>query len=156
MKLPNATTALTVPLLGLVIAASAGSFAATSETRDASSQANQEAQGRVESQQPGEDKTNTPGQRACENSHAPTGSPGIAENENSQDSAAQAGNNAQVSREGNQGAQARENSRADLAQAGDDCLDVNSTLREQNEDARGQGTGNDPSERNADDQTRTP
>jgi hypothetical protein len=118
----------------------------------------QQAQGRTQSQQPGFDPTQTPGQQACENSHAPTGeAPSVAENENTQGGNPQANENAQGSRAGqNQSEQGAANSRADIAQAGDDCLDVNETLREQNEDARGQGTGNDPGDRDAGGQTRGP
>lgn len=188
MKSHNKKTLFSAPLLTLVIAAAACSFATAqgnaggnsvprerSETtqpgdrtpssaqqaRDGVNQTNQQAQGqaqgRAQSQQPGTDPTQTPGQQACENSHAPTGSPSIAENESAQGGNPQANANAQGSRaDEHQSTQGAENSRAELAQAGDDCLDVNSTLRERNEDARGQGTGNDPGDRDAGRQTREP
>lgn len=171
---------LAASALALVIGMSPGSFAAApdsatprdrsettlpgdrtpstaEEARTQVDRTNQQAQGRADSQQPGQDITDTPAQDACENSHAPTGSPSVAENDNAQGRNPQANENAQGSRAGaSQSTQGAENSRADLAQAGDDCLDVNSTIRENNEDARGQGTGSDANDRGAGAQTRTP
>ena len=101
----------------------------------------QEAQGRASSQQP-RDTAVTPGQDVCENSHAPTGAPGLANNENAQGGNPQANENARGSRaDENQSEQGAENSRADIAQGGDDCLPA---PRQGNENARGQGTGTNP------------
>lgn len=171
----RAKIALAASALVLTMAMSPGSFAATpdsatqrdraettlpgdrtpstaEEARTQVDRTNQEAQGRADSQQPRQDVTDTPAQDACENSHAPTGAPSVAENDNQQ-----INENAESSRAaGNQSAAGAENSRRELAQAGDDCLDVNSTIQENNEDARGQGTGSDANDRGAGEQTRTP
>ena len=164
MKLRHNITALAAPLLSITLALSASSFAAAPDNAGANSQrdraaattlpavpdrapapaqdaqdrVNQGTQGRVDAHQPN-DITSTPGQDACENSHAPTGAPGLANNENAQGGNPQANENALGSRaDEHRSEQGAEHSRDQIAQAGDDCLDANSTLRD---NARGQGSG---------------
>ncbi|MES2623999.1 MAG: hypothetical protein V4628_01850 [Pseudomonadota bacterium] len=177
MKLPTAKAILITPLLSLMIAAAASSFAAAPDTspaptlqgdragttfperaitpaQEATRDNNREAQGRVESQRP-RDTANLPGIHECENSHAPTGAPGLAENDSAQGANPEASVNAQGSRaEDHQNESASEHSNAQIAQAGADCLEVD---RSNNENARGQGTGTTPNSQGTENrQTRTP
>ena len=142
MKLRHAISTLATPLLSLTLVLSVSSMATAQDTaQDTRGSADQEAQGRVDSQQPG-DTTSTPGMHVCENTHAPTGNPDLADRDNTQGADSDTG----------QTEPAEADTRTQIARAGDDCLDAHSS---DIDDARGQGTGSNPDDTSGS-QTREP